>query len=668
MTRREFYDYAKDVERLCRGNPSEFQRYFLLFALLSYGWLILVFGFLGCFLVGLPLVAAWGFNGIPEIFTVEFVVFALFSLGLIACQIWSIKMGAIIVGGFWSIPAPPHSREITENEAPRLFEMIAELRKEMGVRGLDKILISREFDSKADFAVELYQNFPRLEMLGISKPQLIIGIGVFAIYSSSEMKAIIAHELGHLSDSSILTWASLFNYNFIQIWTELEMKSELGKFLFAGFRNTVQPRLLAYILAAKREAEWRADRHSVAFAGLENARTCHKKQCVAYSFVQENYYREIRKTLLISPDPPPNFYTRLFAFLAAGIPQIAAEKYFHRAWLQKTSIDDVHPGLADRLSEMLLDNRRDSALLNSPYTAEMEKHTRKSTPSGRIYAIRGRYETDSSATSLLYPVFPELIREYDDGFCYNKCVDWREFHESAKQFAPIEEKEDPGDLPLNEALDCAKMMLYLGFENAQHFVKSLAVKYPKDGDVNLLAAGIAFEKEDLAGLSYLEKSMSADVMHFLLGCDLAVSFFRSTGKNEEAEYYIRRKDEMMQSFLYHQSEIYSCRNDNTFISHDLDDSQVKNLREFFSAFSQIKSVFLVRKLITEFPMPPIFVIGFITDYEWYSVWGNIENLYLCRRISSDSKFPKNTILVNLSMIMNRELYEKFRVVPNAKIL
>ena len=171
------------------------------------------------------------------------------------------------------------SVEITEKEHPRLFAFVAKLSGEIGVAPPTKILVQPEPNAGAKPSYGLANLFvePRSE--------LMLGIGLINAVNLSELKAVLAHELGHFAQHgrgntyairmAIIVENLLFGHDgferAIRSWKAAG--NPVGFVLFALTWIIKAPLLAVYSFfgeayhAIRREGEFHADRVGASCAG-----------------------------------------------------------------------------------------------------------------------------------------------------------------------------------------------------------------------------------------------------------------------------------------------------------------------------------------------------------------------------------------------------------------
>ena len=167
----------------------------------------------------------------------------------------------------------PDLKEITENDQPRLFRLINEVSTHLHIVPPSKIYLSATVSAAIFLETGFWNVFFR------PKKKLEIGIGLLNILNQDELRAVLAHEMGHFSQTA--TWLNKPVYAIGQGVRYLVKKIEIKR------RGTMEEqyyvfayafRLLSEILFSRlskdfdllsEEMEYDADRIAAGYAGKE---------------------------------------------------------------------------------------------------------------------------------------------------------------------------------------------------------------------------------------------------------------------------------------------------------------------------------------------------------------------------------------------------------------
>ncbi|WP_446011790.1 M48 family metallopeptidase [Candidatus Electrothrix sp.] len=156
--------------------------------------------------------------------------------------VWLTRMLLMMKGGRKPIPGIPVSRE----QAPELYAMIDTLCAQADVRPLRRVLITNEFNASVD-------QLPRLGVFGWQRKTLLLGLPLLKSMTVEQVKAVLAHELGHLVKKGDAAASRRVHYQMIR-WTGLaeSLGDNPNHWLFKHFlewfiRNTAKLTQSIYI-------------------------------------------------------------------------------------------------------------------------------------------------------------------------------------------------------------------------------------------------------------------------------------------------------------------------------------------------------------------------------------------------------------------------------------
>ncbi len=193
--------------------------------------------------------------------------------------------------------AEPTGIEVKRPETPQLFALLDELCAALHTR-VDKVLVDEQFNAAV-------VQIPRLGMLGFYKNILMLGLPLMLTQRPLQMKAILAHELGHLSGNH--SKSGVWVYTLRLRWSKLlDTIGEAGSMFFALFYiffSWFSPRFSAYTLALARLHELEADANAVRIAGGENFTRGMLCLRVYGKFLGKTFWPSIRDLMKTSATP-----------------------------------------------------------------------------------------------------------------------------------------------------------------------------------------------------------------------------------------------------------------------------------------------------------------------------------------------------------------------------
>ena len=98
----------------------------------------------------------------------------------------------VLIKALWVRFHPPEGVRVSTDEAPRLHREVEAIREQLDVPSIHEIVLTQDFNAAM-------AQTPRLGMFGWPRNSLILGVPLLMSFGPDEARAVIAHELGHLS-------------------------------------------------------------------------------------------------------------------------------------------------------------------------------------------------------------------------------------------------------------------------------------------------------------------------------------------------------------------------------------------------------------------------------------------------------------------------------------
>lgn len=328
-----FEEIASQAEQLAQSNQLLYKLKLLFYALPGYGIIFLIFSMLGLIggMVALVFVSHSRFT------------FFLFEKKLIVVlfpTIW------VLFTSLWIRFKMPTGYLLTPKECPVLFEELDQLRRLLKSQKIHRVILTE--GSRASIV-----QTPRLGILGWNKNSLVLGLELLLILSPEQAKAVLVHELGHLSAhcNRLNVWVSrqrLIGYNIMQAYKQ---KGNFTARFISCFFGWYAPRFAAYSFVLARAHEYEADALSAQLTSAHLISHALVNICVMNSYLKCHYWQEFLKQADESPVPKQLPWKGLRDFLNTHWPTGEQFKeYLDKELQQKTHhYDDVHPALGDRI-------------------------------------------------------------------------------------------------------------------------------------------------------------------------------------------------------------------------------------------------------------------------------------------------------------------------------
>jgi Zn-dependent protease with chaperone function len=424
----------------------------------------------------------------------------------------SVAIAAILVGvpiaatagralrALWIARDEPQGIEIGPRVGGRLHGEVREIARRIGAPAVHRIIVT-----PANNASVL--QVPRL---GIVWPRnvLCLGYPLMATISIEHLRAVIAHELGHLAHGHgrVASWAYRTQLTWSRLLETLRAHGSLPPLVFFLARHYV-PRLRAQAAVVSRQQELLADRLAAHLCGPAIAAQALTTIELAEQAFERQFWPRIYGRVADEPDAPAPF--------SEMGPQIWSDVDDPPALLERLSIDgarsaESHPALSERLR----------ALRQRPEWPGAVP----------VPAIEEMFGSQRAA----------LAATLDERWRTSHGREWTRRHEEIQRrraalgelsrvASPTPEQVfQRGELTeLDEDADGA-LRLYLLAHESGHRGAALA------------AGRILLDRDDESGLAYINGAIDADPDLVEDGCRAIIGFLERRGRHAEAFQYERR--------------------------------------------------------------------------------------------------------------------------------
>lgn len=607
MQEKEFVALVDELEVYARENPSSYRLRVGLLAALGYFFLF------GVIAVVLLIVAAFIYIGKINFLTIKLLIIPL-------------GLAAVVLRSLWIKFPPPEGHELKYNDAPRLFDLVKQIRAATNGPGLHKVLLTDDYNAG------IVQR-PRLGVFGWQENYLIVGLPLLRALSPTDVQAVLAHEFGHLSGNhgKFAGWIYRVRQTWTQVMENLQQQARYGSFIFERFFDWYAPYFAAYSYVLARAQEYEADRRSVEVAGKENAARALINLRLKGRALSENFWPEFYKRADKQPKPPRETFSEMLQSLREPVSPEKAQVWFSESLSTRHSYDDTHPALGDRLEAMGYTDIRKVADIKSFAGNDDEPHS-------------DQYFLASAPTG--------FITEKNRWWHEQLKDSWSERHkfvgEAEQGLATLEEKVKTTELTLEERWDRARFTAGTqGSVAAIQFFKDVLAVMPDHAAANYALGEALLEQGDEAGIQHLEVAMGKDVNATPNGCELIYVFLTNRERTQDADVYRQRAVQYYEQLELGRQERENISVHDDFKTHGLSREELEALRSQLANFPRLGSAFLVQKVVKHFPENPSYVLGVIAKTPWYSSQSNKRDQELINELAEKVSFTGYTYIIAL---------------------
>ena len=310
----------------------------------------------GLYRLRVGLLAALGY---VYLFVIVFILLAIVALTLFYVRfnwlmlkvLWiPLALVGVVLRSLWITIPEPDGIKLEREQAPELFDLVDEVRTALSGPKIHHVIVSDEFNASI-------VQIPQFGMFGWLRNYLIVGLPLLRALTPAEFRAVLAHEVGHLSGKHgrFSGWIYRLRQSWIEILTRVHQERHYASFLFEPFINWYAPYLNAYSFVLARAQERQADQYSVELAGKEVAAVTLVRIMAKDRGLSENFWPNFFRKSKDQPKTPIDPFVQMLDGLDQPIGPINTQKWFFEALRVPTGYEDTHPALADRLAAIGFD-------------------------------------------------------------------------------------------------------------------------------------------------------------------------------------------------------------------------------------------------------------------------------------------------------------------------
>ena len=539
-----------------------------------------------------------------------FLVFALlFHLALLGALIyvqitkgshWSLVAGyaaigllviAMIRSLFVRLP-PPVGLTIERDQFPYLYDLIDSLRKPMRLRRKPiRLILDWEYNAFASTR-------PLFGLFGPSQYYVGVGLPLIASLNGEHLKAILAHELAHLSRKHTRFTGKVIRVAIV--WEILVARLNRRSILSLPYRavaNWYFQYLNAARIAMRKSQEFEADRLALRAVEKEAMARALLRGALRARLVVEDYWDFLWGKSVTVEEPSAKAISRLFDRLGQTIsPEVAAHEIRWR--LGDVAMPwDEHPSLRDRLSALGIEVPEDESQLPN------------------FVARWNLTRPESSYQKVFSGQTIEINQELDAFWKQQNLIPWKLAHGAAIPAAALmryldKEWKEKGSLGPGNAWKYAALSIsFFGLKRALPVIEYVLEQKPSHPHANFCYGSHLVEQLDPKAIDYLKKAIELDPLNYRRdGLALLSDLQRRIGSAAESEMAwagAEAANDKLELAIKEREK--PVRRSDVFLPHEMEEVDLKELCDAFAEVPGIKRVSLVRKKMEHMPNSPYYV-------------------------------------------------------------
>jgi Zn-dependent protease with chaperone function len=465
MEEREYEMLVWGLQGSAQDQPEYFRIKVILISLFAY---LVLFGMLVLMILGVYFMFVIARGNSSFLTKLFFVSSLLVSLPIV---ILTLRMF------FARIPVP-EGRELSEAEAPQLFRIIAELQERLLAAPIHHVLVTNEFNAAI-------AQCPTYGMFGGYRNYLILGLPFLYALSAEEIKAVIAHEYGHLSGShgkmSHWIYRQRSTFGVLYEHARERRESSMVNSVFASLLDWFGPLYNAHTFVLSRQNEYEADAVASEIAGATVSASALIRIDLLSTWMSDSFWPKLYAQSEQHDTPTFMPYSAMRKLLLLTIDEWATKERLSEALKVESDVYDTHPCLNERVAAM--DQRA---------------------------VLPGIFKT-SAADALLGNIALGIAREFDLKWWADEKDKWQKFHRRfnrAKVRIAELEQQPVAQLDVSKAQELALLLVeFRSVSAAKSVLEDLngrtGERFPKP----VYYYGRALLDEgDVKGLDYLEEA------------------------------------------------------------------------------------------------------------------------------------------------------------------
>jgi Zn-dependent protease with chaperone function len=627
MTRQKFEALVQNLERSAADRMGLYRFKVAILAAAGYVYIFVVLAVL----VGMLILLVGALQGGRATYAIGKLGFILGALAI------------TVLRSLWVRWPKPAGFPVKPDDAPLLFEEVEAIRNKLRAPKVHRIFLDNSYNAAME-------QRPRLGVLGWPQGQMHIGLPLMHALSPAEFRAVLAHELGHLSGNHgrMTGWIYRIRETWTRLLQRLESEARWGSGVFTKFFGWYAPFLNAYSFVLARGQEFQADKCAAEIAGPETAAHALVAVDVRGKFLEEHFWPQFWKMANDSGEPPADPYMQQGTALKQSFPAAKANRWIVQSLAVKTGYVDTHPSLRDRLN----------ALGVQVPVADWVKKVET-------------FPKQSAAEVFLGESLESWYRQLHADWLSAAKSHWvarhAEAQEHRKRLAELQEQGKRAPLSEGEAWEQVRLTADLeGDQAAIPLLRGILQMNSHHVSANFDLGRILLAQRDASGLDHLNTAMQGDVQCTFSASLFAEQFLREQGRSEEADRCHKRAVEFAELREEADRERSNVTVSDEFREHALDAETVRAIKDHLKAYSHLKSAVLVRKQVKYFPEEPAYVLGLVPAGSWFRSSSDADT-QLINSVAQKAPVPAGTYIVLLNSA-NSRLRKRMESVSGASVL
>lgn len=550
----------------------------------------------------------------------------------------------VMVEALWVRVPQPSGKRVTRAGSPRLIQSIESVAARLDAPLPDTILVTGEFNAAA-------AELPRFGIFGPPRRYLLIGLPLLDALGVDEARAVIAHELAHLTRRHGRSRVLVARIS--TSWTALAMHIAAHRryvaWLYLPFFRWYLPRLQAASDKLSRGHEHESDELAALATKPAVMASALLRMAVQRRRLTRDFIRNIFSESSREPRPPADLGVQVERFLQAPIHTSDLTRDVTASLEERTAEGDTHPSLSERVAALGI-----------------------STDVGKLAEVL--HETASvggSASELLGEKRCVKLRaQLGPDFVVPFTERWRELRNLVDMWqSPDGAKRSGKEATVAYAKWAGRTEPPPDAIVTLRAARELA---PEDYELGIQLAALLLDEAQSDGLEeaipILEEVAASDSVFAFAACDLLRQAFLRSGRASELAPIDAREAELRESNLAMVQERSTVGPDDDLVAATLPGPALAKLVEWLRARPDVYRAFLVIKRTEEFKDAPFYILALQRRVTWYKPESGRAGVDLCiQSLKVIDVGPLGHVSARVVESGSR-LLRKLRSIPGAAIL
>ncbi|MBD2457184.1 M48 family metalloprotease [Nostoc sp. FACHB-87] len=533
LTQEQFDNLVQKLESNAYQKPKHFKQRVVFLVFIGYGYILIILSFLLWIIVTVGLIKPTSQE--------------YGSLFLGCTFIIAIVLSVNILRSLWVRIPKPKGKKLRRSDVPQLFKLVDELSDTLETPKFHNILLVNEFNAAV-------MQRPRLGIFGWFENYLILGLPLMQALTLEELRAVIAHEFGHLSGkhSRFAGWIYRIRYIWLQLLQQLYKQQQqpqsgvaiidfliliangLGFIVFGYFFDWFVSIFTAYSFVLSRMNEYAADSYAADLVGEQYLAQALINMAVKNRYINRSFWQEIYQQADWTPQPPDAIYL-LSQALHHKIPADSQQRWLKAALAEKTDTSDTHPCLSERLNAL----------------------------GYHVQSYENIAITTSAAEELFGKDFLEnLLTQKNQEWQKANIIFWENRHTFLQDIQPklweLEQKAEVHKLTFEEKWNLCNWTAEIrGGDAAIPLLQNLLNEQSYHAPANFLLGKILLSKQDSQGITYIENAVSCDMEMTISGYILISDFLDyEQGDTDRVKHYRNQIEQFYYRKLFSHTGLY----------------------------------------------------------------------------------------------------------------